>query len=97
MIEMDAKYKYVEKFEIDDLGDDCLMVYDQENENTHILNPVMSDIWKHCDGKNTVQEIINYIMEMYDIEDENRNLIREDCIQAITELLKNNLLVIVND
>lgn len=36
-----------------------VLVYDLKNHKAHCLNVTAALIWKHCDGKNSVQDIVN--------------------------------------
>src|SRR5258707_3186617 len=33
------------------------LVYDKQRDKSHCLNPTAAFIWKHCDGKTTIQEM----------------------------------------
>jgi hypothetical protein len=37
--------------------DDEILIYDTERDKAHCLNAAAARIWKHCDGKHTVEDI----------------------------------------
>jgi len=37
--------------------DDEILIYDTERDKAHCLNAAAGRIWKHCDGKNAVEDI----------------------------------------
>lgn len=37
--------------------DDEILIYDTKRDKAHCLNAAAGRIWKHCDGKNTVEDI----------------------------------------
>lgn len=47
--------------------DDELMVYDQEGNTCHCLNPVAARVWHYCDGYNTVDDISKFLEEELEI------------------------------
>ena len=45
-----------EKLLIQEVGNE-LIVYDQENNASHCLNPMAATVWYYCDGNNTINDI----------------------------------------
>jgi hypothetical protein len=41
--------------------DNEVMIYDRENDSCHCLNPVAAQVWRYCDGYNTVDDIANLL------------------------------------
>ena len=53
------------------------------------LNPVAEYIWKQLDGKNSLEEIRNLVIEVFDVEEEEA---ASDIREFIEDLLKSNLI-----
>lgn len=52
-------------------ADGELLVYDLQNDTAHCLNSTAALVWKHCDGRNTVDEIAELVgRQMKTIVDE---------------------------
>ena len=52
---MTPKARY-ENLVIQDLGDETV-VYDEKRNHVHRLNRTAAQVWKHCNGRNTVAEL----------------------------------------
>ncbi len=71
---------------IQELSDEVL-VYDLKNNKAHCLNQTAALVWKACDGKNSIGEIVN------DVEKQTKGKVSEDFIWlAIDQLNEKNLL-----
>lgn len=47
--------------------DNELIVYDQERDICHCLNPLAARVWHYCDGQNTVEDIAQFLTEELEI------------------------------
>jgi len=47
--------------------DNELMVYDQERDVCHCLNPVAAKVWNYCDGYNTVDDIATFLEQELEV------------------------------
>ena len=71
---------------IQELSDEVL-VYDLDSNKAHCLNQTAAFVWKACDGKNSIGEIVN------DFEKQTGGKVSEDLIWlAIDQLNEKNLL-----
>jgi hypothetical protein len=43
---------------------DELLVYDEQSNRAHCLNHTAAEVWKQCDGANTVGQIVRRLQEM---------------------------------
>ncbi len=48
------------KLLIQQIGDE-VVIYDQENYESHCLTSFVASVWRFCDGKNTVEDIIRLL------------------------------------
>jgi len=55
-------------------------------ENGIALNETATFIWKLCDGKRTINEIISIMVDKYDVE---RKVAEKDIVDCIKILVKN--------
>lgn len=64
-----------------------LLVYDLERHKAHCLNPTAALVWKHCDGRTTVQEMARLLAKILDAS------VDEDVVWcALNQLEKDHLL-----
>ena len=64
------------------------LVYDEETSQAHCLNRTATDVWKLCDGKITVAEIIQKL------EEKSKSSVHESLVwMALCQLQKSGLLV----
>src|SRR5205085_7853769 len=64
-----------------------VLVYDTERHKAHCLNPTAALVWKHCDGRATVQEIARLLAKTLDAS------VDEDVVWcALNQLEKDHLL-----
>ena len=47
--------------------DNELIVYDEEQDTAHCLNPMAARVWHYCDGQNTVEDIAKLLEKELDI------------------------------
>ena len=47
--------------------DNELIVYDEEQDTAHCLNPMAVRVWHYCDGQNTVEDIAKLLEKELDI------------------------------
>jgi len=74
----------------------CYLMVNRENGAILAVNDVGIDIWNQISGRITVKELIERVMEKYNIEFE---LSKEETLKFIKELLKNGFAQItdIND
>ncbi len=66
---------------------DEVLVYDLETNKAHCLNQSAAMVWRSCDGKNSVSEIVTLV------EEHSGSKVTEDFVWlAIDQLSENNLL-----
>jgi hypothetical protein len=64
-----------------------MLVYDTERRKAHCLNPTAALVWKHCDGRTTVQEMARRLAKTLDVG------VNEDVVWcALNQLEKDHLL-----
>ena len=49
-----------------------------------------SDIWNYIDGENTIEDIVSYLMEIYNVE---YNVLKKDIKEFINELLSRKMCI----
>lgn len=65
------------------------LVLDDEGGQVHQLNPSASFIWKRCDGTTSAKQIIELLVEAFDVE---RNIAHRDVLDTLDRLCEVNLL-----
>lgn len=63
------------------LGSD-IMLYDQENDNVHVLNETGVMVWELLDGKNKILDIENTFMKQF------ANTLPEELKRDINEIME---------
>ncbi len=72
---------------ISELPDEVL-VYDLKTHQAHCLNQMAGLVWRHCDGKSSIDEIVRRI------EVQEKTLLEENAVwAALEQLSQNNLLI----
>jgi len=67
--------------------DEETIVYELETDRAHCLNPISAIVWKHCDGRTTVMEMVDILRESQ------LTPVAEDTVwQAVLELAQYDLL-----
>lgn len=51
-----------EKLLVSEVGQETI-IYDEERDTAHCLNPVAANVWRYCDGTNTVKDIAQVLEE----------------------------------
>jgi hypothetical protein len=63
------------------------IVYELETDRAHCLNPISAAVWKHCDGRTTVAEMVDILRETQQAP------VADDTVwQAVLELARYDLL-----
>lgn len=92
---LNTKVKISDKLAFQKLVDEAIIIQPRDRK-MHLLNPIGSDIWyfieKSEEGK-TVKEIIEFILQEYDVNSETAN---SDVFEFINKLIDKELLVIVS-
>lgn len=66
---------------------DEVLVYDLERHKAHCLNPTAALIWKHCDGRTTISEMVRLLEKSLETS------VDEDVVWcALSQLEKDHLL-----
>jgi hypothetical protein len=67
--------------------DEETIVYELETDRAHCLNPISAAVWKHCDGRTTVAEMVDILRETQ------QDPVAEDTVwQAVLQLAQYELL-----
>ena len=69
MITQNKMYKKNTSLEVEDLGDGSIMIYNENEKLTCILNDIMADIWNECDGTKNIDDILKKIILSYEVTD----------------------------
>ena len=75
------------------LSDDALL-YVSEHEKGFTLNNTAKEIWKLCDGKNSVEDIIHNLNNRFECTE---SILREDVKKTIEQLYAESLLELKNN
>jgi pyrroloquinoline quinone biosynthesis protein D len=75
------------EFTVRDIGDETIFI-SEKGDKLHTLNDVGSFIWRSIDGKRSVGEIVNLLMDEYDVPLETA---REDTERFLTDLEKQGI------
>ncbi len=65
--------------------EDEISLYNPHDESVLVLNLTASDVWRLCDGEQTLEEIVELISRAYGV---NADSIREDVAAAISEFVQ---------
>ncbi|NCQ92930.1 MAG: PqqD family protein [Microcystis aeruginosa LG13-03] len=80
-----------EKLLIQEVGNE-LIVYDQENNASHCLNPMAARVWHYCDGNNTINDIAKLLEKELNIAKDSDVDIRGLVYLTLEELERYNLI-----
>jgi hypothetical protein len=72
--------------------DNEVMIYDRENDSCHCLNPVAAQVWRYCDGYNTVDDIANKLEQEMELPEDSDMDIRGLVWLALEELERCHLI-----
>ena len=81
-------YRRPTEFSLEEVAGETLVLDDQQGR-VHQLNSTASFIWKRCDGKTTIQQIVNALIDNFDVELE---VARRDVTEVVAKLRSLNLL-----
>jgi hypothetical protein len=70
--------------------DDEIFVCSPDGETMHTLRDVAADIWRACDGQNSVGDIVQLLVEAYEVDPET---LRADLAACLTDLGSRDLLL----
>jgi hypothetical protein len=70
------------KTTLQDVGDE-LLVLDRETNRLHHLNPTASWIYRRCDGRNSVETLVDALIDQFAIE---RETVERDLLQTLAQL-----------
>jgi hypothetical protein len=76
---------------IQEVGNE-LIVYDQENNASHCLNPMASRVWYYCDGNNTINDIAKQLEKELEISTKSEIDMRGLVYLTLEELERYNLI-----
>ena len=65
--------------------DDEVSLYNPHDESVLVLNLTASDVWRLCDGEQTLEEIVELISEAYGVTVDS---IREDVAATVSEFVQ---------
>lgn len=80
-----------EKLLIQEVGNE-LIVYDQENNGSHCLNPMAARVWHYCDGNNTINDIAKLLEKELNISKDSDVDMRGLVYLTLEELERYNLI-----
>jgi len=71
---------------LQEIGDEVFL-YNPNNDALHVLNTTARSVWNQCDGTHTLEEIINYLCNTYQLPEE-ANVYKDvmEIIQTFSEL-----------
>lgn len=65
--------------------DDEVSLYNPHDDSVLVLNLTASDVWRLCDGEQTLEEIVELISRTYRVKADS---IREDVAAAVSEFVQ---------
>ncbi len=77
------------KFISSGFGDE-MMLMNLETGDYVGLNTVSADIWRQAEKQSTAQQIIDYLLQQYDVEEE---VCKREVLTAMEEMLEKGLLI----
>ncbi len=77
------------KFISSGFGDE-IMLMNLESGDYIGLNTVSADIWRQSENQSTAQEIINYLLQNYNVEE---NVCKAEALTCIEQMLEKGLLL----
>ncbi len=70
------------KTTLQDVGNE-LLVLDRETNRLHHLNPTASWIYRRCDGRSSVENLVDALTEQFAVE---RDTVERDLLQTLAQL-----------
>ena len=83
-----------ERVSVFSLEEDGIMIYDQDTENTHLLNETAAYLYELLDKPLTLDEIVNSFKAKYTFDDNLLEELENDIIELLDEFLEKNLITI---
>ncbi len=77
------------KFISSGFGDE-MMLMNLETGDYIGLNPVSADIWRQAEKQTTAQQIIDYLLQQYDVEE---TVCKTEVIAVMQQMLEKGLLI----
>lgn len=71
------------------LGEE-LVLYQEKAAKVHVLNSVAAHVWKQCDGRRSIAEIINGVVELHQVDPA---IAATDVAEIVQEFVQRDLLV----
>ncbi len=71
-----------------DLGDEYLF-YDARGDAVHVLNGAAREVYLHCDGERTVEDLVRIILDRYEVEEP---AARKDVLDVLEQLVRLKLI-----
>lgn len=81
---------------IQEVGDE-LVVYDQETNESHCLNPIVTNVWHFCNGQNTFEDIVRLLERELNGSGSQVSVNTEKLVQLSLEELKNHKLIVFKE
>jgi len=78
-----AKYQIVDEYELK-LMPDGYVIYQQDNEQVHYLNPTASMVLELCRARLTAEEISQYVGSKFDLAEMPLSEV-EDCLRDLID------------
>lgn len=73
-----------------EIGDEVILVPIKKQsgdlENIYTLNPISAFIWQQIDGQKSVQDILNAIVDVYDVSGSQAEADLNDCIEQMRSI-----------
>ena len=82
--ELDAVPARVDKAAWREVGEE-IWVFAADGETVHTLNSVAADVWRACDGQNTVGDIAELILLGYEVDRQTAITDLVECLGALED------------
>ena len=79
----DDRPRKTARYMVKDLADEVLF-YDAEGEKIHILNATSREIYLRCDGRHSVNDLVQALVSNFEIDEATA---REDTIEVLERLI----------
>ena len=89
---MNRVYVKREGFEVTDLGEGCVMIYDLTSTETHLLNEVMAYLYQMCDGVKNVEEIVKELYALIEEPEISAIQVGRECMEGLELMEEKNIL-----
>jgi len=71
-----------------------MVLLDMNSENYFGLDAVGTDIWQAMQEKETLQEVLNVLLDQYEVEEE---VLKKDLLNFVDKLQESGLITVLND